>query len=190
MIIGSLLFGLERSAPLKKDLFGGTHSPNSVSKDLSALGKRKWRDYRPCGQPVPADVGGMRVNINRDGLNDLVEVFSNVSLCKPTDGYVSGDLQRAERRLFGEILQASTEEANAAIERHIVNCRRGAFTVMQMLVTDGLFFPARASKTDSSASRVASHINSGVGQPKASQINSNASRAAPPIDSGDEDLTL
>merc|ERR1712039_752697 len=40
--VGSLLLGIEGSAPLKTNLFGQTHGPTGKSNALSAFGKQKW----------------------------------------------------------------------------------------------------------------------------------------------------
>jgi len=44
--INSLLVGIECSAPMKEDLWGNSHTPDAKPKEISAFGKRKWRDYR------------------------------------------------------------------------------------------------------------------------------------------------
>merc|ERR1712244_14262 len=55
--VGSVLFGIESSAPQKSDFFGDKHGADAKSKATSAFGKRKWADYRPTDQGVPAQLG-------------------------------------------------------------------------------------------------------------------------------------
>lgn len=113
--LNALLIGIEGSAPLKENLFGHKHGSTASSKDVSAFGKRKWRDYRSGGQEVPADFGGIHVNINSSCFDHLQEVCNMVSLSRPSCGYIPGHVQHAEKELFREILQASDESAHQVL---------------------------------------------------------------------------
>merc|ERR1711920_1175908 len=83
--MNALLLGVESSAPLKRDLFGTAHNPDGKSKDTSAFGKRKWRDFRRGGQGVPADVGGIHLNVSKQQFELLQEICSRLRLCAPSD---------------------------------------------------------------------------------------------------------
>jgi len=108
--LSSLLIGLESSAPLKQDFWGLTHGPDCTSKELSAFGNRKWRDYRWAGEDVPADLGGLRVSVNEDNLNQLRQVFNGLKLCKPSDGPQLSCEQSLEMNIFRRLLQDSDAE--------------------------------------------------------------------------------
>jgi hypothetical protein len=106
----SLLVGIESCAPWKDDLFGGSHGTSGRSKDISAFGKRKWRDFRRSGQEVPADLGGMHVTVDAPGFARLKSVCKELLLSPPSAGYQPGPEQRVEKQLFRDLLQASDEE--------------------------------------------------------------------------------
>jgi hypothetical protein len=93
---GSLLFGIESSAPLRKDLFGGTHSAAAKSKDTSAFGRRKWRDFRKngrvTGQPpapiclkVPAELGGVQAIMTQAKFEEIVTICEKICFLIPSE---------------------------------------------------------------------------------------------------------
>jgi len=101
--IQALLFGIEGSAPLKGDFFGHAHTPDGSSKELSAFGKRKWRDYRNGGQEVPADLGGLRLSIDDGLFTAIKEACSTIRLSAPSNNE-QGVLVSEERELFKKLL--------------------------------------------------------------------------------------
>merc|ERR1712113_130251 len=103
--VNALLMGIESSAPMRADAFGNTHSVDAKSKDLSAFGKRKWRDYRSGGEEVPADLGGIRVYVDEAKFSQLQQVCEAAKLCRPSDGIAQAD-QENEMQLFQELLKA------------------------------------------------------------------------------------
>lgn len=117
--LGSILFGIERSAPLKEDLLGGFHSPECVQGSLSAFGKRKWRDYWQSNCALPASIGGMHVRVGKRKLKAFERFLATFPLCRPSEGYIAGKEQDEERLLFRSLLQSSAEEAYAIIRRHL-----------------------------------------------------------------------
>lgn len=118
--VSSILVGIESSAPLKEDLFGHKHTPEAKSKEMSAFGKRKWRDYGKCGQEVPADLGGMRCTVSDVAFGRLRELCGALQLSRPSEASLSvGDeALDAERRLFQELLQSGVEDADRILEVH------------------------------------------------------------------------
>jgi len=128
--ISTLLIGIESSAPLKQDFFGRTHGPDGSSKEVSAFGKRKWRDYRRAGEEVPADLGGLRANVDEDCFMQLHEVCGMLRLCRPSDGVLHTPEQRSEMELFRALLQDSDAEAGSILEDHLGFHRRGGSTVV------------------------------------------------------------
>merc|ERR1712083_1126030 len=105
----------ESSAPLKHDLLGQAHNPDGISKEVSAFGKRKWRDYRTGGQDVPADIGGMRVSVDQDQFVKLQDLCGRLELCKPSQPFNEMSTA-AEEHVFKEILQSSYTELETIIE--------------------------------------------------------------------------
>lgn len=110
----ALLFGVESSAPLKDDLFGNTHSVEAKSKDTSAFGKRKWRDYRKGGQEVPGDLGAVRVDITAASFARFQAIAGSLELCKPSTPSNIASLER-ERSFFRDILAGNQEACNQVI---------------------------------------------------------------------------
>jgi len=117
--ISSLLIGIECSAPLKEDLFGSSHGASATSKELSAFGKRKWRDYRKGGLEVPADLGGLHSCVTPGRFRDLVQVCSELQLCKPSEGNVGDSrIQIREKRFFQLLLQSNDNEVAKIMKEH------------------------------------------------------------------------
>lgn len=112
----SLLMGIEGSAPLKDDLFGSSHGVDAKSKDRSAFGKPKWRSYGKGGQEVPADLGGMRVNINKQQYEFFKDVCKTVGCKAPTELAKDevGD-ENAEFEFFRKLLQECDAECEKLI---------------------------------------------------------------------------
>lgn len=111
--VDGLLIGIECSAPLKDDIFGNAHSVDGKSKDMSAFGKRKWRDYRRGDEEVPSSLGGVQVTVNSSKLVYLQLVCEALNLCKPSDGALTdklGEEQELERQLFQALFQAPDAE--------------------------------------------------------------------------------
>lgn len=117
--IGALLIGIEGSAPMKDDLFGNTHSPDATSKGVSAWGKRKWRDYRSGGQDVPADLGGLRVVLNKSRFQQLQELCEGLDLASPSEPPQQGSLQDAEKELFRSLLVSSDDGIKKIFEERL-----------------------------------------------------------------------
>lgn len=115
---------MERSAPLKKDLLGGYHSADCVQGDLSAFGKRKWRDYWQSQHALPANIGGMHVHVNRKKLRQFEKFLASLPLCLPSEGYTAAKEQSNERTLFQSLLQASSEEASALISNLVTEMQQ------------------------------------------------------------------
>mmetsp|Transcript_1859 Transcript_1859/g.4707 ORF Transcript_1859/g.4707 Transcript_1859/m.4707 type:complete len:1484 (-) Transcript_1859:117-4568(-) len=113
--LNTLLLGIEASAPFKEDFFGESHNASGKSKEYSAFGKRKWRDYRRGGQEVPADLGGMHVFIDEGRFNYLRKIIDSLSLCKPSDRTVPEDEIADEKLNFQDILCDSLEGANKKV---------------------------------------------------------------------------
>jgi len=116
--LSAVLVGIEGAAPHKENCFGRKHGIHGVSSDSSSFGTRKWRDYRKGGQEVPADIGGMRVNIDQRAFDDFTFLIQNLDLSKPSDGYKHDPRMRRERHLFRNLLMASDEEAEALLREH------------------------------------------------------------------------
>jgi hypothetical protein len=118
--VDGLLLGIECSAPLKDDAFGNSHSVDAKSKEVSAFGKRKWRDYRRGEEEVPADLGGTTVTLNIHKFNYLQAVAEAVELCKPSDGCIregrAQEKMELERHLFQGLLQAPDSEWDQIIQ--------------------------------------------------------------------------
>uniref|UniRef100_A0A7S2PGM2 Uncharacterized protein n=1 Tax=Zooxanthella nutricula TaxID=1333877 RepID=A0A7S2PGM2_9DINO len=109
-----MLVGIESSAPLKEDVFGAQHATDGKSKEISAFGKRKWRDYRKGGQEVPAELGGARVTFNAGTFQRLVQVCDAANLSKPSDG--TSLSQESEQRLFKSLLVAPDKDISDILE--------------------------------------------------------------------------
>lgn len=113
--ISCLLVGIECSAPLKEDLFGGQHGPDAKPKVTSAFGKRKWKDYIGLGVDIPSHCGGMEVKVDKAKFDDLIDLCDYLELSKPSDGVTGTVKQHDEMQLFRSILQDSDAKNNAVI---------------------------------------------------------------------------
>lgn len=118
--LASLLIGIENSAPLKDDLFGHSHTTEGKSKDVSAFGSRKWRDFRRGGQDVPADLGGIHVCVDENCFRRLREVCKSITLREPS-ALLTGDKDDAkeEKELFQKLLQSPDQETEAILREHM-----------------------------------------------------------------------
>lgn len=105
--IHSLLIGVESCAPLKEDAFGHAHGIDAVTKELSAFGKRKWRDFRTGGQAVPADIGGMRVVVNTEKFEFLKKVCADLALCQPSECFEQDTEPKEEMATYQTLLQSN-----------------------------------------------------------------------------------
>mmetsp|Transcript_70575 Transcript_70575/g.204536 ORF Transcript_70575/g.204536 Transcript_70575/m.204536 type:complete len:1547 (-) Transcript_70575:129-4769(-) len=104
--VSALLVGIEGSAPFKEDCFDNLHTPDGKSKEISAFGKRKWRDYRKGGQDVPADLGGMRMSLTESRFREICEVCrDNIRLSRPSSREETMQASE-ERELFKKVLVA------------------------------------------------------------------------------------
>jgi len=119
--VNALLLGIECSAPMKEDFFGSTHLPNAKSKSFSAFGKRKWRDFRKGGQEVPADLGGIRMNMCQETFQSVQTLCEALKLCKPSDGY--NPCHSNEKEFFRSVLMASDCELEEFLSRYAVSRR-------------------------------------------------------------------
>jgi len=113
--LSALLLGIEGTAPMKESLFGGRHV-GAKSHQLSAFGKRKWRDYRNGGQEVPADLGGIHVTVDQSSFLKLREVVKELMMKPPSAGYVEGPEQRVEKQLFRDLLSSTDNECAELIK--------------------------------------------------------------------------
>jgi hypothetical protein len=104
--LSAILIGVEGSAPQKANLFGHKHTAEGHSNELSAFGKRKWRDYRATGQGIPADMGGIRVQVNAGKMAHCERVLDKMPVSAPSD-----EATLEEMTFFRHLLQASDEEA-------------------------------------------------------------------------------
>mmetsp|Transcript_8594 Transcript_8594/g.18764 ORF Transcript_8594/g.18764 Transcript_8594/m.18764 type:complete len:1194 (+) Transcript_8594:146-3727(+) len=116
--ISALLFGIESSAPQKTNMFGGKHTVKAAKNTLSPFGSRKWRDYRRGGQQVPAELGGLRVSIDRDNFARAQSACQVMKLSRPSEVFSQGKSSafKAESELFRKILQASDHEVSEVME--------------------------------------------------------------------------
>lgn len=103
----SLLIGMESSAPLKEDIFGSSHGIDGKAKELSAFGKRKWRDYRSASQAMPADLGGMRTIVDPKAFLTLQEACSTLQLCQPSECFSQVTQIKEEVDVFKQLLHGS-----------------------------------------------------------------------------------
>lgn len=89
------------------------------SKETSAFGKRKWRDYRNGGMKVPADLGGIRMCINEETFQHLQNVCAELNLCQPSEPFQGGRDVKAETDLFRSLLQASGDKWGQLLKDHM-----------------------------------------------------------------------
>jgi len=116
--ISSLLIGMESSAPLKEDLFGNEHNMAAQSKTTSAFGKRKWRDYRHLSQPVPAEMGGIRVSITPDVVDALEKVAQKLPISRLTSPSGKDELHQ-ETQFYKELLHRSDRQVDAVLQERL-----------------------------------------------------------------------
>lgn len=125
--VSSVLLGLEGTAPQMKSPFGVEHDGSGTSAPISALGNCKWKTYRQNNAlQVPADHGGLRMNINKQMFEELRRTCEKMDLLHPSldltlepKGARSRELleQRfAERELFKRILSSNAADAKAIVE--------------------------------------------------------------------------
>jgi CRP-like cAMP-binding protein len=111
--LSALLIGIEGSAPMKQNFFGMKHTVEATSNRLSAFGKRKWRDYRATGQGVPAEMGGVLMDVTTDKLSQCEFVIEKMACTKPSD-----EVNLEEVKFFQHLLQGSDADvADLMIER-------------------------------------------------------------------------
>jgi hypothetical protein len=134
--LGSLLFGVERSAPLKEDLFGGTHGTNAKSKETSAFGRRKWRDFRrggrvrgqhpaPARLKVPADLGGVQMAMTQAKFEEIKRVCRKMELASPSTSRNVRPDPVEEREFFQRLLCADASTAGDLINAYAARESRG-----------------------------------------------------------------
>jgi hypothetical protein len=123
--LGSLLFGVESSAPLKEDLLGGAHGPSAKSKNTSAFGRRKWRDFRrggrvrgqhpaPARLKVPAELGGVQMAMTRAKFEEVRKVCQKMELARP-----STPDPAQEREFFKRLLCADASATEDLIYAYV-----------------------------------------------------------------------
>jgi len=120
--VASLLIGIENSAPMKEDaLSGSKHTAAAKSKEYSAFGRRKWRDFRKGGLKVPAENGGVQILLTKKGFDEFAEQCNDLQLCVPSSLGSMHDGSSNEQLLFQRILQACTREAKDIFQtRHVL----------------------------------------------------------------------
>ena len=98
---------------MKQSFFGQKHTHEATSNRFSAFGKRKWRDYRATRQGVPAEMGGVLVDVTSEKLAQLERVIKMMACSKPSD-----ELNYEEMKFFQSLLQGSDADvADLVIER-------------------------------------------------------------------------
>lgn len=71
------MVGIENSAPLKNDQWGGSHGIDCHKNAVSAVGSQKWSDLdAPDGKPQ--DLGGLIVDLRNVRISQLIESFNNM----------------------------------------------------------------------------------------------------------------
>lgn len=119
--VDGILLGIECSAPMKEDCFGNAHTVDAKSKEISAFGKRKWRDYRRSAEEVPASLGGTCVTVDVPKFMHLQAVCDAAALCSPTAGrgqeFAAEAAQQAEILLFQSLLPAPCSEWDGILGR-------------------------------------------------------------------------
>jgi len=128
--LGSLLFGIENSAPLKEDLFGGTHGTSAKSKETSAFGRRKWRDFRKngrvTGQPpapvclkVPAELGGVQMMMTRAKFEEVMTICEKIDFQKPSEAR-GGSQDHKEEEFFQKLLCCDASSSENLIHTYAI----------------------------------------------------------------------
>jgi hypothetical protein len=120
--VSAVLIGIEGSAPMKGNFFGQKHSIDATSNELSAFGKRKWRDYRATGQAVPAEKGGIQVCVDWEKLRNCEYVIEQMKFGLPTD-----DCNEDEMQFFQQLLQGSDAEVSELLVNRF-GCVRETFS--------------------------------------------------------------
>ncbi|CAD7926875.1 unnamed protein product [Amoebophrya sp. A120] len=140
--VKSLLLGLEGSAPGKIGV-AGKHDAGGKSKPYGAWNGLKWRYFGESVPPVPASVGGMRVNMTKPlfelcervcskvltdpQLGDLVDELLRKGVWDPTLGEESSDPsgERVQEMLFKNILKSDGRRAKERVHEYLLR-NRGA----------------------------------------------------------------
>jgi len=125
--ISCVLIGLEGAAPNCKSPFGSMHDAKGSSSKVSAVGNRKWRAYRLNNAlQIPSTEGGMRMKINREMFEELIDACDDVCLLDPSadllvnpkQGFPRSflDQRHAEKEFFKQILGGSGRQARNAVD--------------------------------------------------------------------------
>jgi len=123
----SVLLGLEGTAPQMKSPFGVEHDGSGASAPISALGNCKWKLYRQNNAlQVPADHGGLRMNITKKMFDELRRTCEKMDLLHPSiDLTLEPKAPRSrellehrfmEREMFKRILSSNAADAKAVVE--------------------------------------------------------------------------
>lgn len=123
----SVLVGLEGTAPQKRSPFGVEHDGSGKSASISAVGNCKWSTYRQNNAlQVPADHGGLRMNITKQMFEELRRTCERLDLIHPAMDLVMEACQSrsremleqrfAERELFKRILSSNATNAREVVE--------------------------------------------------------------------------
>jgi len=123
----SVLLGLEGTAPQMKSPFGVEHDGSGKSAPISALGNYKWSTYRSNNAlQVPADHGGLRMNITKAMFEELRRTCEKMDLLHPSldltlepkapRGRELLEQRFAEREIFKRILSSNAADARSVIE--------------------------------------------------------------------------
>jgi hypothetical protein len=129
--LGSLLFGIENSAPLKEDLFGGTHGTSAKSKETSAFGRRKWRDFRKngrvTGQPpapvclkVPAELGGVQMMMTRAKFEEIMTICEKMDFLSPSEAKGGSQDLHKEEDFFQKLLCSDASSSENLIHTYAI----------------------------------------------------------------------
>jgi hypothetical protein len=129
--LGSLLFGIENSAPLKEDLFGGTHGTSAKSKETSAFGRRKWRDFRKngrvTGQPpapvclkVPAELGGVQMVMTRAKFEEIMTICEKMDFLCPSEAKGGSQDLLKEEDFFQKLLCCDASSSENLIQSYAI----------------------------------------------------------------------
>jgi hypothetical protein len=108
--VSSLLVGIESCAPLKENIFGADHGLDAKSKELSAFGTRKWRDFRNGSQAVPSDIGGIRFSVNAARFAFFKKLCAEIALCQPSSCFGQEQEPRDEIETFQLLLRSSSHD--------------------------------------------------------------------------------
>jgi len=125
--ISSVLIGLEGAAPNCKSPFGSVHNAKGSSNKVSALGNRKWRAYRLNNAlQIPSTEGGMRMKINKEMFQELIEACDDICLMDPSSDLLMKphrglprsflNQRHAEKEFYKQILGGSSRQARNAVD--------------------------------------------------------------------------